>query len=256
MSQKLIHYQKKIAQSLLLSTFIFFASTLWAQDSKLYIVTEEWAPYNYTEDDVLKGVSVEIVQNIISEIKANAQINIFPSMRASRMLNSGNRMMLITMMRTPEREEKYNWIGPLGDAAIYFYKKKGNPIVISTLEEAKKVPLIACRHAGLVFNVLKAAGFTNLDSSATDGISIYKKLLHGRCDLGISDVPLGVRYILKQMDYPVDALVQTSVKVVEAQLYIACSRDIPISEIAIWQKALDKMKASGVYDKIYMKYSD
>ena len=59
---------------------------------------------------------------------------------------------MITMLRTQELEQRYQWIGPLGDGVIYFYKMQGNPLVISTLEDAKKVRLIACRHAGLVFN--------------------------------------------------------------------------------------------------------
>jgi polar amino acid transport system substrate-binding protein len=172
------------------------------------------------------------------------------------MLDSNPRTMMITMLRTPEREQHYQWIGPLGDGVIYFYKKKGNPLLISTLEDAKRVGQIACRHAGLVFNTLTAAGFTNLDATSTNGESIYRKLLNDRCDLGVSETHLGVKYILRQMNYPSDALVQTGVKVVESPLYIACSKDIPAEEIARWQAALDRMKALGAYDEIYGKYGD
>lgn len=246
--------KKKAFQALVLFVFTFFTATLWAQESEITIATEEWAPYNYTENGVLKGSSVEIVQNIIDDLQANAQIRVYPNMRTTQILNGTSRAMMITMFRTPEREEKYNWIGPLAEGAIYFYKKKGDPLVISTLEDAKKVKTIATRHAGLVFSTMKAAGFTNMDSTANDGISIYKKLLTGRCDLAISDSPLGVKYLLKQLNYSPDALVQTAVSIVDSQLYIATSKDIPPNEIARWQESLDKMKASGVYDQILKKY--
>jgi polar amino acid transport system substrate-binding protein len=247
----------RMGRGLLVSAFALFAiASLGAQEKPLTIVTEEWAPYNFTDNGTLTGFSVEIVQAIVKELKANYTVQVFPSMRASQMLNDGPRTMMITMLRTKEREGLYKWVGPLGDGAIYLYKKKGSALVVSTLEDAKKVQLIACRNAGLVTNTLKAAGFTNLDASATDGASIYKKLLLDRCDLGISDAPLGVKYQLKKLGYPADALTQTAVKVVESPMYIACSKDIPDSEIALWQKALDKVKASGDYEAIQKKYNN
>jgi len=219
MSLNRILVGKFASVSFILLAFSFFAAPVWAQGRMINVVTEEWAPYNYTEDGVLKGFSVEIVQLIIKKLNAEAQIQVFPSIRASSMLNNDPRTMMITMLRTPEREGKYKWIGPLGDGAIYFYKKKGNPLVITTLEDAKKVKVIGCRSAGLVPTMLRTAGFTNLDDTSTDSMSIYKKLLADRCDLGISDAPLGVKYLLKKMNLPTDSLVQTTVKVVESALF-------------------------------------
>lgn len=229
---------------------------LGADEKKLTIVTEEWAPYNFLEDGVIKGFSVEVVQSIMERLNLKVPIELYPSMRTTLMLASVPGTMMITMLRTPERETKYKWIGPLGDGAIYFYKKNGSPLEIDSLDDAKKVKLISCRHAGLVFNTLKAAGFTNLDATSTDGESVYKKLLLDRCDLAISDAPLGVKHILRKWNLPINTLVQTSVKLVEAPLYIACSTDIADRDIALWQKALDGLKASGVFAAIQKKYSE
>lgn len=232
------------------------SSSLWADEKKLSVITEEWAPYNFLEDGVLKGFSVEVVQNIIERLNLKIAIEMYPSMRTTLMLGSVPGTMMITMLRTPEREDKYKWIGPLGDGAIYFYKKSGSPLEIASLDDAKKVKLIGCRHAGLVFNTLKSAGFTNLDPTSTDGESVYKKLLLDRCDLAISDTPLGVKHVLKKLAVPANALVQTSVKLVGAPLYIACSTDIADRDIALWQKTLDGLKASGVFAAIQKKYSE
>jgi len=245
---------KKTFQGLLLPFFLLCSISLCAYESEIKIVTEEWAPYNYAENRILKGFSVEIVQHIIQDLNVNATIEIYPSMRATMLLDIGPRTMLITMFRTPEREGKYNWIGPISNGAIYFYKKKGNPLVISSLEDAKKVGTIATRQDGLVFRKLTAAGFTNLDSTSVNGISIYQKLLMDRCDLGISDAPLGVKHILRKLKVPLDSLVQTSVRVIDSEMYIACNKAIPVNEINQWQKSLDKLKKSGVYNQLYYKY--
>lgn len=105
--------------------------------------------------------------------------------------------------------------------------------------------MIASRQAGLVFNTLTALGFSNLDASAYSSKQLYGKLLRGRADLAISDSPLGVRYLLKQMGLAEDALQQTPVKLLESDLYIAASLDFSDSEIALWQQALNRLKARG-----------
>jgi polar amino acid transport system substrate-binding protein len=232
------------------------ATEAGATERMLQILTEEWAPYNYTEDGVLKGFSVEIVQGILKRLDETASLAAFPSMRTKLMLDSMPRTMMITMLRTPEREHLYKWIGPLGDGAIYFYQRSDSRLSIANLDDAKKVRLIACRSGGLVLNTLREKGFSNLDSASSDGASIYKKLLLGRCDLGISESPIGVRYVLKKMGYPANALVQTPVQLIGFPLYIACSKDIPDQEIADWQKALDALKASGVFASIQKKYGE
>ena len=214
------------------------------------LLTEEWPPYNYSEASQLKGVSVDIVTALLSELGREDPIQVLPSARARKMLDNNKRTMMFSFFRTKEREHHYKWIGPIGRDAIYFYKKKGSPLVINTLEDAKKVSTIACRQTGLVSTILKEAGFKNLDTSAYNSEQIYRKLLLGRCELAISDSPLGVTYLLKKIGLPSDALVQTNLKVVESDLYIACSRDIPDAEIALWQRALVRMKQNGLFERI------
>jgi polar amino acid transport system substrate-binding protein len=227
-----------------------------AADPMLSIVTEEWAPYNYAEAGVVKGRSVEIVQTLARTLQVPIDIQLLPSMRATVALDNQPRTMMITMLRTPEREARYKWIGPLGDSSIYFYKRKGSPLAINSLEDAKKVPLICSRHAGVTVSRLRAAGFANLDASATEGQAVYRMLLFGRCDLAISDSPLGVAHALRQMGVAPDAVVQTPVKLLSLPLFIACSKDIPDAEVARWQAALDALKSSGAFQAILRKHGE
>lgn len=238
----------------LLCAMCVWAGPVFAQARSVSILTEEWAPYNYVENGELVGFSVEIVQYILKDLGLDDSIRLLPGMRAARILKTQPRTMMITILRTPARETRYKWIGPLGDGAIYLYKKKGDTLSVASLADAKKARRIACRNAGLVHDILVREGFGNLDTTAVDGPSVYRKLLAGRSDLGVSDAPLGVRHLLKQWHLPLDTLVQTSVKVVESPLYIACSKDFPDSEIVLWQKSLDKLKASGAYESVRRKY--
>lgn len=225
-----------------------------SSESSMNILMEEWAPYNYSEDGQLKGMSVDVVRALAGKLGADIDIRLLPSMRARLTLQSQPRTMMITMLRTPEREHQYKWIGPLGDSAIHFYKRKGDPTPIQSLEDAKRVRSICARQGGLVPDRLKAAGFSNLDAVASDGRAVYRMLIFGRCELAVSDSPLGVTYLLRQMNYPTDAIVQTPVTIVTSPLYIACSKDIPDAEIARWQQALDELKRSGEFQALLKKY--
>lgn len=232
------------------------AGPVRAADARLKVVTEEWAPYNYAENGSLKGLSVEVVQALARALQVEVDFQVLPSMRAAAALESQPRTLMITMLRTPEREGKYKWIGPLGDSSIYFYKRKDSPLAITSLEDAKRVPLICARHAGVTVARLKAAGFTNLNASAVEGKAVYEMLLLGRCDLAISDSPLGVSHALKQMGLPQDAVVRTPVKLLTLPLFIACSQDIPDAEVARWQAALDTLKRSGAFQALVKKYAE
>lgn len=217
------------------------------------ILTENWPPFNYSEDKQLKGFSVEVVHAIMKELKVSDPITILPGTRAMRVLTKGPRTMYFSMIRTPEREPFFKWIGPFGEQSIYFFKKRGSLLSIKTLDDAKKVERVCCRNAGLVFNYLSKEGFKNLDVGVNpDGI--YLKLAYDRCNLAIGESALGVAYWLKKHNISPDVLEMTSVKIAESPLYIAASKDIPDEEIAQWQRALNKLKKSGEYHKLYQKY--
>lgn len=232
--------------------FWIFANAL-AAPAPITLLTEDWPPFNYSEEGQIKGFSVEIVQAMMRELKVSYPISVFPGPRAMMMLDRGRRTMFFSMIRTPERESSYKWIGPFGDQSIYFFKKKGSSLNIRTLEDAKKVEKVCSRNVGLVFNYLKAAGFTNLDTGVNPA-GIYKKAVYNRCDLAIGEPVLGVVYWLKHSNIPPDALERTSVKISESSLYMAASKDIPDEEITRWQQALDKLKKIGEYNRLFQKF--
>lgn len=229
------------------------AANVPAAPAPITLLTEDWPPFNYSEAGQITGFSVEIVQAIMKELGVNYPFTVLPGPRAMVIFNSSPRTMFFSMIRTTERESRYKWIGPFGDQSIYFFKKKDSPLQIRTLDDARQVGKVCTRNVGLVFNYLTAAGFTNLDVGVNPA-GIYLKAVNDRCDLAIGESALGVAYWLKRSNLPPDVLEQTSVKIIESPLFIAASKDISDKEIAAWQKALDKLKKSGEYAKMYQKY--
>lgn len=229
-------------------------SDAYAQEN-IIIVTEEWPPFNYSKNGELTGFSVEIVQNILKMNNEDYRIEMLPSLRSTFTLNARPNTMMFSLFRTPEREAQYKWVGPLCDGSISFYKLRDRQLKIESLADIKNVESIACRAQGLIPTLLQEQGFTNLDMTATNSLQIYKKLLSGRCDIAISDTDLGMRHYLKLLNVDPDILEKIPVKFFEAELYIACSSDIPDAEVQRWQAALDELKENGTFDKIFKMYN-
>ncbi|WP_415911565.1 substrate-binding periplasmic protein [Neptuniibacter sp. QD37_11] len=238
---------------LMLIWIVSFYSYQAIAQPDLKVITEDWAPYNYEENGELKGFSIEIVQAIMDELGEEYPISIYPGVRGDRMLETLPNVMYFSLFRTPEREAKFKWIGPISQEAIYFYKRKDNAKIYRTIDDVKKANNITVPYKGLVANKVDELGITNvIKLSARD--RQFSLLFSNRAELAVNISPLGVVYYLKQIDKAADALVPTQVKLLEFPLYIACSKEIPDSVIQRWQAALDKVKASDKYEQIYSKY--
>lgn len=242
-------YVKRLLAAAALAAALVAPAAAPAEGLRL-VITEEWPPYNYSAGGALEGYSTEVARAIMRRLGVGLPISILPGLRAKTTLDEGGGILFFTMFRTPEREAAYKWIGPIDEASFYFYKRKGSGLSVATLEEARRVPSIACRNYGLVYGYLKAEGFENLDTSP-NAEGIYKKVAEGRCDLAVGETPLGVRYILRQLELPPDSLEPVKLHILEANLYIVGSKDLADSEVGRWRSALDAMRASGELRAIY-----
>lgn len=234
--------------------FLLYCSLAHAQDKQSYnIITEQWPPFNYQEKGELKGYATEIIQLVMKELGVTDKITILPSARALITLNSRPRTIFYSFIKTPERENSYKWIGPFGKQSVSFYKRKGSPLKIKTLEDAKKVSSLCAREAGLVHDILIKEGFKNLDVSES-AKSIYYKAIIDRCDLAISETHLGYTYWMNQLQLSPTTLEKTDLKIISSELYIVASPDISDKEVQHWQKALDKILKSKEYQHILARY--
>lgn len=229
--------------------FPVFAKT----SDSILILTEEWPPFNYTENGELTGFATQIIKLVMKELRLSYKIEVLPGSRGLKVLDKGPRVMFYSFIKTPERKSSYKWIGPLAEQSIYFFKKKGSQLQIKNLEDAKRVGRVCSRDMGLVFTALKTAGFTNLDVGVNPE-GIYLKTVHGRCDLAIGETALGVAYWLKKSNLSPDSLEQTPVKISSSPLYIVASKDIPDEEILRWQGALNKIISSREYTRLLDAY--
>lgn len=224
--------------TLVLSIILY--SSPYAQDKNITVYTEQWPPYNFMENQELKGSVTDIVKKVLKKMDIKTQIELLPSARVMNVFKKSKKAIFFSLIMTPERKDQFKWIGPIARPTIFFYQNKSSQLKLATINDAKAASSICARDSGLVVDQLKALGFENIDTSATAS-SIYLKAILGRCELAISEAPKGYEYWMQKMNRPLDSLKQTSVYLINSPLYIAATKDTSDVDIMKWQRELDKI---------------
>lgn len=218
------------------------------------LVTEEWAPYNYRENNQLTGMATDIVQRIMALTGDKFEVLFLPSMRSGLTLKTRPKTILYSMFRTAEREQMYKWVGPIVEESIHPYQLASAQPLVNTLEQLLRAPQLTTRHAGLIPDTLQARGFANLDKTATESLQLYRMLLAGRTALIVGDTDAGVAYYSRQLNIAPGTLRQVPVELYRSSLYIAFSRDSDDEVVAAWANALEQLRQSGELARIQARY--
>ncbi|WP_135078991.1 transporter substrate-binding domain-containing protein [Terasakiella sp. SH-1] len=241
------------------SLFTFLLVTSAQAKEPLVLMTEEFAPYQFYETDTsghkqIQGISYEIVQAIQERIGNTDAIKVLPWNRALKLLAKKKNSLLFSTARTPERENKYKWIGPLAFLEMVFFKRAGSNITLSSMEDAKKLEKIGVTKNVATHEILVNLGFTNLDvmQSGADEKNL-RRLLKKRVDVWPTVYYAGT-YSAKKMGVSDQIEVIPNVKIMSGHLYIAANKETDDKIIHQWQSALDILRTEGVIAEIIKKY--
>jgi polar amino acid transport system substrate-binding protein len=242
------------------------ACTAPTTSSQLRIITENYPPYNFVDkNNNVTGQSTDIVRAILEKTDTQANIEVMPLSQGLALAEKGSGVVIYSINRTPQRENLLKWVGPIGKYEQAFYAKKSSAtsamvLFYDKLEDAKKVDKIGVYQGDAGAQFLASQGFTNLDYSLTD-VEALNKLMDGTVQLWLGNKD-GLAITAEQAGVNPDDLVMMPTVVIQADLYIAFSKDVPDATVKAWQSALDALKQEKdidnktVYEKIMAKWSD
>ena len=121
--------------------FLVLCTSPWnAFGQDITIVTEEWPPYNYSEDGEAKGVVTDIVKEVMSRAGMGYTIEVLPWARSYKMAMEEENVMIYSIFKLPNRESLFQWIPVEGLAVrMYLFKPRHRTdIHIDSLESAKQ----------------------------------------------------------------------------------------------------------------------
>lgn len=226
-------------------------SLVFSTSADLKIYTEDAPPLNFLNNGKPDGVAVAIVNEIRTRVGEKSQIEFVPWARGYDEVQKNANVALFATTRTEARENLFKWVGPLAEKKWILYKKKGSPIAIKTLDDAKAVKSIGAYKDDAKEQFLKSKGFTNVDSASADNLNI-KKLVAGRIDLWITGESDMLDYAKKEGVAPSEL---EEVFVVDTKkLSIAFSKQTSDDVIKKWQDAYDSMVKDGTIKKLHSQF--
>lgn len=248
---------KLFAQVMSLYGFVLSA-VLWAETAPLQVVTEEFPPYNYTENNKITGVSTEVVKAIVKELAIQATFRSYPWVRAYNTALTKPNVLIYSIGRNEKREKLFKWVGVIAPAKFYLFTlKRRDDIQINELEDAKQY-LIGTFRESVREQYLLSKGF----KKNVNILSYYDykrgltMLVNKRVDLWSMNELLAY-YICKEMGYQPDKLLRTAYFLAELSpegYYMAFNKDTDDNLVSKFKQGLETIKNNGVLQKIHTKY--
>jgi polar amino acid transport system substrate-binding protein len=219
----------------------------------LALFTHELPPLNFTEKEKISGLSVDVVRELMRRTRIEASITMEPWARAYTTVSSQPDTGVFFIMRTPEREPLFQWVGPIVTLTADFFAREGSSIELRSLDDARRVKSIYVHRGSYQANALQRLGFQNLVQANSPEEAVRLLALSNKDEAITLLTSLTVQPLLLKRGMAHDSM-KPLFTVSRQQGYIAFSKSTSVATVNKFQKALDAAKLDGVFAKIYAKW--
>ena len=222
------------------------------------IVTEQNPPANYAENGKLTGFCTEVVEAVLLEIGVRGSFEVMPWARAYATALRAENVLIYSIIRTPEREAQFKWVGVVGpNDASYLFSLRGRGIKLDTLDDAKRYR-IGTVNDDVREQYLTSKGFvkgTNLQGSAKSEVP-YEKLKLGRVDLWAMSELVATNLVRRAGDDP-DKVLERVYRLADLGndgSYMAFGTKTPDRMVERFRQGLEAVKKSGKFEALKKKW--
>ncbi len=229
--------------------------TVLGKAEEIFVVTEDYPPYNFEKEGKITGFSTEIVNELIKRVGIKSKLDIYPWKRAYDLALREKNILIFTITRSEQREKLFKWVGPIASRKIFLYRLKDRiDIKIRNLEDLKEY-VTGVVPDDAVGQYLQNIGFEvgqHLERVPTERINV-KKLFMKRIDL-VGNTELNMAYLVKNLGFEFYQVEKTFELPHGGDYYLAFSKKTSDTIVNSFQQALGQIKQEGTYKKIKLKY--
>ncbi|MEI6293599.1 MAG: transporter substrate-binding domain-containing protein, partial [Methanomicrobiales archaeon] len=219
---------------------------------QLQYMTEEWAPYNFAEDGNVSGISVDILEAVFRNLGVNrtrADVRIVPLADGFRAAQK-NTTVLFSIVRTPERENLYQWAGPFTKSGFVIFAPLKKNITLKSPADLNRYRIGAVR-SSIENDLLASRGVTTSGIiPGADPRELLAMLERGEIDLWATGNLAG-RHQMQMTAANPDAY-EIVYTLSENEFYFIFSKDVPDNVVDAFRQGLDtvrnKKDSKGVSD--------
>jgi polar amino acid transport system substrate-binding protein len=216
-------------------------------------------PILVTSSDGLKadgGQSVELVREAARRARIDIDVQIQPWSRAIQTATRAPNVLLFPVLRTPDRESTFEWLGPVNRAEYWVVRRSaGTAPAIKTLAEldGKSIGILANSGVGSFLHTqLPKATFQEVNKYASLGPMLladrFEYLLIIRGPFLVELDQIGSPRTAVQMLFPVKGILS------DPNSYLVVAKDSDPALVQGLRQAMQSMVTDGTWEKIYRKY--
>ena len=221
------------------------------------VLTEEYPPFNFTDNGKITGLATEVVQAVLKEINIEGQFQSVPWARAYDTAQASENVLIYSINRSKEREKLFKWVGQIHPTNFYLFALKDHHIHLTRLEDAKRLQT-GTVNQDIGQQYLAAQGFSvghNLQSSATYELN-YIKLKLGRIDLWVMNEQ-GAYFIASKAGDDPAVVLSKALRIADLSgdgNYMAFGPKTSDAMVERFRKGLETIKNNGIYDALQKKW--
>ncbi|MCH8504821.1 MAG: ABC transporter substrate-binding protein [Ectothiorhodospiraceae bacterium] len=219
-------------------------------------VTEEYAPYNFSENGIATGISVDVLAKIWEKLgveRSAEDIRVLPWARGYRMAQEQPDVCLFATTVTEPRRELFQFIEPLVEVRIAFVGPRDADVRIGSVDDLAPLRIGVVRD-DIGEHLLELA---NAQSTMirTDSARIMVRMLRGRRFEAVAyDSDVTRWNMLQEGIEPADY--RDFYILEEATMGYACSKDMDPDLVAQMQSALNALIEDGTVERITRQYRE
>ncbi|WP_293759813.1 transporter substrate-binding domain-containing protein [uncultured Aquitalea sp.] len=242
-------------RSMLIGTALSLCLALPAFAADIAAYTEELPPLNYQRQDQVAGFASDLLAAMADKAGLSVSRQVLPWPRAYAMVQNTPDTLLYSTTRTPEREDQFRWVGPIGQRRIYLYRlERRKDIRLHTQDQLLQYRVSA---------MFESASQKRLQEM---GLVLDKELDVGRSDLvNLTKLKAGRVDMVAMLDWamawqlPQAGMKPTDVKPAALldgrhQYWFALNRQTSELKAQRLQAALDGLVKSGFVDHLRQRY--
>lgn len=228
----------------------FYLSMQVASAADVIAYADESPPYQFMKDGAATGFAAELLMAGCRRAKLSCEIRITPWARAYATASKTPDTVLFSIVRRPDREREFLWLGPIMSESVWAFGRSDSPPIHSIAElKSKRIGVV---NGGSAAKFLRDAGVPDAAMDKASSIETNLRKLGARRIDYVVDTEIGLD--AEKAKFSIQFETVKILKLHEITTYYAINaRSSPELVVAL-QEAIKANNASDVRTQIAQKF--
>lgn len=216
----------------------------------LTLLTEDYPPFNWADQASGKtmGLSVDLVKELLARAGVAAKpVQVLPWARAQVLTATNAHTCMFSTARMPEREQSYQWIGPIARNEWVLFARDDDHLKLHSLEDAR--PYLIGTYLGDASVIWLQALKLKMSTVTSDRLN-PPKLQMRRIQLWSVGRLSG---LFQQRELGIGNF-EAVLSFAQVDMYLACNKSMDTAEVGRLNELLRTMYRDGTVRRVYTQY--